>query len=214
MRRGRRAPSAGFGSYLSARTGYFIFFAVLFVVGVGFGAAAVRALGDAQKAELLDYLEVYLRGLGRGVPETPPNVLWRQAVMSNLRTVALMWASGLVVVGLLVAPAVVFLRGFVIGFAVGFLSYELGLRGILIALLAVFPQNILAVPATLTIAVATASYSVAVVRRGRRRPGTDVSVAGYTIVVLGMVVLLLVASTLEAYVAPVLMRLIAGYGGG
>jgi len=214
VRRGRRAPSAGFGSYLSARTGYFIFFAVLFVVGVGFGAAAVRALGDAQKAELLDYLEVYLRGLGRGVPETPPNVLWRQAVMSNLRTVALMWASGLVVVGLLVAPAVVFLRGFVIGFAVGFLSYELGLRGILIALLAVFPQNILAVPATLTIAVATASYSVAVVRRGRRRPGTDVSVAGYTIVVLGMVVLLLVASTLEAYVAPVLMRLIAGYGGG
>ncbi len=212
--RGAGASASGLAAYLSARTGYFVFFIALFIVAVGFGAAAVRALTDAQKAELLDYLEVYLRGLGRGIPQTPSRELWHQAVSSTLRTAALLWASGLVVLGLLVAPVIVFMRGFVVGFAVGFLTYEMGMRGVLLATLSVFPQNLLSVPATLVIAVASSSYSLSVLRRRGSRSGSGrVSIAGYTVIVLAMMVLLVVASTIEAYVAPVFMRLIAGYGG-
>lgn len=215
MRRSRGAGANGLASYLSARTGYFVFFIALFVVAVGFGAAAVRALTETQKAELLDYLEVYLRGLGRDVPQTPSRDLWQQAVSSALRTAALLWASGLVVVGLVVAPAAVFMRGFVVGFAVGFLTYEMGMRGVLLATLAVFPQNLLSVPATLVTAVASSSYSMSILRRRSRHSGAGrIGVAGYTVVVLAMMALLVIASTIEAYVAPVFMRLIAGYGGG
>ncbi|MDP2871326.1 MAG: stage II sporulation protein M [Bacillota bacterium] len=215
MRRARSAGPGGFGAYLSARAGYFAFFTALFVVAVGFGAAAVRALSEAQKAELLDYLEVYLRGLGRSMPATPGSELWYQAVSASLRTAALLWASGLVALGLLLAPAVVFMRGFVVGFAVGFLTHELGMRGILLATLAVFPQNLLSVPATLVIATASSSYSLSILRRRGSRAGAGrVNVAGYTIIVLAMMALLVLAATIEAYVAPVFMRLISGYGGG
>ncbi len=188
-----------------------MFFVALFVVGVGFGAAAVRALGEAQKSELLSYLEVYLRGLTGGSTQTPPGELWRQAVASSLRTAALLWAAGPVVIGLLIAPVIVFMRGFVIGFAVGFLTYELGVRGILIAVFAVFPQNLLAVPALVTIAVACASFSLMMLRR-RERSNFGADFAGYTVIALAMMVLLVLAASFESYVAPILMRLLSGIG--
>lgn len=209
MRRARRNRPSGVGEYLASRAGYYVFFVALFVVGVGFGAAAVRALGDAQKSELLNYLEVYLRGLTGGSTQTPPGELWRQAVTSSLRTAALLWAAGPVVIGLLIAPVIVFMRGFVIGFAVGFLTYELGVRGILIAVFAVFPQNLIAVPALMTIAVACASFSVLMLRRRERtRFGTEF--AGYTVLIILMMILMVLAASFEAYIAPVLMRLLSG----
>jgi len=213
VRRTRRSSrSQGPARYLSARAGYFAFFIALFVVGVGFGASAVRALGDAHQAELVEYLEVYLRGLSAGGRDIPANELWQQAVAANLRTIGLLWASGPVVVGLLLAPAVIFMRGFVIGFAVGFLSFEFGLRGVLLALLGVFPQNLVAVPAILVIGVATTSFSVYVLRRKPHKVSFGAELASYTVIVLAMMVLVVAACTFEAYVAPVLMRLLAGYG--
>jgi stage II sporulation protein M len=191
-----------------------VFFAALFVVGVGFGAAAVRALGPTHQAELVEYLEVYLRGLSTGGQEVAPSDLWRQAVTNNIRTVALLWASGPVVVGLLLAPAIIFVRGFVIGFATGFLSYEFGLRGVLLALLGVLPQNLLAVPALLVVGSVTASFSAFVLRRRPERRSSFASeLAAYTVVVLAMMLVLVLSCTVEAYVAPVLMRLVVGVGG-
>ena len=214
LRRVRRSRSSGPGQYLSARAGYYVFFVVLFVVGVGFGAAAVRALDDAQKAELLGYMEGYLHGLGESGPQVPAAEIWRGAVTSTLRTAALLWAAGPVVVGLLLAPAIIFMRGFVIGFAVGFLAYEMSLRGVLLAAVGVFPQNLIAVPAILSIAVVSTAFSVRMLRPKRHAGGSFGSdFAGYSLIVLAMMALLAVASTFEAYVAPVLMRLVAGAGG-
>jgi uncharacterized membrane protein SpoIIM required for sporulation len=97
--------------------------------------------------------------------------------------------------------------------AVGFLSFEFGLRGVLLAILGVFPQNLIAVPAMLVAAVATTSFSVYVLRRKpARQTSFGSELASYTVIILAMIVLVIAASTFEAYVAPVLMRLFAGFG--
>lgn len=191
-----------------------MFLAVLFVVGVGFGAAAVGALGPSHQAELVEYLETYLRGLAAGQQEVAPGQLWRQAVASNLRTAALLWASGPVVLGLLLAPAIVFTRGFVIGFAAGFLSYEFGLRGILLSAVGVLPQNLVAVPALLILSSITASFSLYVLRRPGRQRTFGAELAAYTARTLAMMLALVLACAIEAYVAPVLMRLVTGVAAG
>ena len=56
----------------------------------------------------------------------------------------------------------IFFKGFVLGFTVGFLISEYSFRGILIALAAVFPQNLLVIPVYIIAAVLSIYISLSI----------------------------------------------------
>lgn len=72
-----------------------------------------------------------------------------QSILDNvLKTAALLFVLGLTVIGAPLVLGIVFLRGFVLGFTVGFLIQETSLNGLILAAAAVLPpHNVVAVPA-------------------------------------------------------------------
>ena len=202
----------GIKGYLKDASPYYFFAALLVVLGVVFGAIAVNALSGQQKAELVDYLQVFLRGLSAKLGDIDSGLVFRQSVANNLKTAGLVWLLGATVLGAPLTVVLLFVRGFVIGFSVGFLVSEMGAKGLLLALLAVFPQSVIAVPVMIALGVSSLAFSVLIVRQrvGRFKVNLAEEFLAYTFSCLVLSAVLLGASLIEAYVTPVFMGLIVG----
>lgn len=112
---------------MKEQTPLYIFVAVLFLVGVVFGALIVSALTLDQQQELGDYMGNFFVTVDQqGLPAAPDSY-WSIAAL-NLKWVGLIWILGLSVIGLPGILILDFLKGVLIGFTVGCLVSQYSWR--------------------------------------------------------------------------------------
>lgn len=198
--------------HLRQRAGLYFLAALAFTLGVALGALSLGALDDAQRLELAHYVQFFLQSLADPAMAPDAREVLRQTLATQLRTGALMYALGLSVVGAPLCLAVLLVRGFIGGFAVAFLVGYQGWSGVLMAVLAVLPQHLLAAPSLVVLAVAALTFAGQVAARRRHPEPAWRALAGFTVTALGCLLVLAVASLVEAYVAPAWLRLLAGLG--
>jgi stage II sporulation protein M len=193
---------------IKEQTPLYIFVAVLFLVGVVFGALIVSSLTLDQQQELGDYLGNFFVTVDQqGLPAAPDSY-WSIAAL-NLKWVGLIWILGLSVIGLPGILILDFLKGVLIGFTVGCMVSEYSWHGLLFALVSVAPHNLVLIPVLLVSSAAAIAFSLLMIRSrvlgGRRTPVTR-PFAMYTLLSLGMAALVLGVSGFEAWVTPAMMR--------
>ncbi|SHE44912.1 stage II sporulation protein M [Seinonella peptonophila] len=185
----------------------YLFVTVLLMMGVIFGAVLVNVLDGTQKEGLLNYLGYFFQGL-RQNEIADPEIMFQHAIGDHLKTVGIMWILGISIIGMPVILILIFLKGLVVGFTVGFLVHQLSWKGFWFAFVSVVPQNLFIIPAMIIIAVLGLHFSITLVRnrlikhRGRIYP----QFVSYSLVVTMLVGSLLVAAGMEAYLSPWLMK--------
>lgn len=199
--------------YIRANIVAYFFLILIFIIGIVIGAMAVKTLPEEQKTELATYLHFFLQGLVEhpaGLGDT--SSLLPSVIGNNIKIIAIMWLLGFTIVGIPFVLFLVCLRGFIIGFTVGFLVNEYVMRGLVFAIVAVLPHNFLAVPAILATGVAATTFSLMLVRRKHKNKGNLLykSIA-YSILCLVMVMIMFVAALIEVYISPVFMKTIAHF---
>lgn len=180
----------------------------LFVIGVIFGALALRSIDGSARLDLVRQISDSVQVLRTG-PEPAGGVLLREALVRHVKQLALFWVLAISLVGALGAMLLPLVWGFRSGFTVAFLAAEMGGRGMLVAAAGHLPQSLLEVPAVILAATASVGFAVEVIRswRVRRRlAGFYEALAGYTGTLLSAGVLLLGAAVVEGYVTPHLIR--------
>ena len=199
------------GAYLKTNIVAYFFMILIFVIGVVVGALAVKTLPDEQKTELISYLRIFFTGLTQGTENTMFGSHVLSSVMfNNTKTIVLMWILGFTIVGIPFVLFILFTRGFIIGFTVGFLVNEYVMSGLLFALASVLPHNFFAIPAILVTSVSATKFSLMLVRH--RTQGTInlwYEAAGYSLLCALMLGVMLFAALLEVYISPVFMKLVA-----
>ena len=197
--------------YIRANIVAYFFMTLIFMIGIVVGAMAVKTLPAEQKLELAGYLQVFFQGLTEhpaGLPNT--QVLLSSALSNNLRIIAIIWLLGFTIVGIPFVLFIICLRGFIIGFTVGFLINEYVMKGLLFAIAAVLPHNFLAVPAVLAAGVAAATFSLMLVRRKHTsKDHLFYNSLAYSAFCFAMLVLMIGAALIEVFISPVFMKLIA-----
>jgi len=186
---------------------------LIFLMGVIFGSLSVKVLPESQKAELAEDLMVFFRGFGGPGQTGGAAPSSRQALYNNLKTVLLALVLGLSVIGSPGILVLLFLRGFIIGFTVGFLVDEMAARGIVLAAVSVLPQNIFIIPAILAGCEVSLAFAVALAqdRLSHKRVPIYPQFLFTVIVSAGAALLLILGSAVETYVAPVFIRLASKY---
>jgi stage II sporulation protein M len=210
MKRNRsRMGRAGqaFQLHVQNQMSLYLFVVVLFMMGVIFGAIIVNTLSPVQKENLLTYLGHFFRGLDQQTI-AEPKIAFQHTLGSHLKTIGLMWILGVSVIGVPFIFVLLFLKGLVIGFTVGFLVSQLSWQGLWFAFLAVVPHNLLVVPALMMVAVSGTSFSLLLAKNRliQRRGTIYPQFMSYSVLVTIMVGVLMLASFFEAYVSPALMR--------
>ncbi len=198
------------GQYVRTNLVVFLLILVIFAAGIISGALGIKSLSEKQQWDLLSYVDLVLQGSGDWQVDNLG--LARQAVWSNVKLIALMWFLGLTVLGIPVILVIVFMRGAVLGFTVGFLVREKAFTGVLLTFLTILPQNLLFIPALLLAAIGSVSFSLNLVRgKFARSLALSQYFLGYT-ALFGVIFLAAsIGGLVEAYVSPAFIKLIALY---
>ena len=199
-----------FNIYLKANIVAYFFMILILVIGIVIGALAVKILPDEQKSELINYLHIFFTGLSQGNDDASANNMIGMVMFNNIKTVVLMWILGFTIIGIPFVLFILFTRGFIIGFTVGFLVNEYVMRGLLFAFASILPHNLFAVPAMLVLGVSATTFSLMLVRRKTYdKINIWYEAVRYSMVCIMVLAVMLVAALLEVYISPVFMKLAA-----
>ncbi|SHI56320.1 stage II sporulation protein M [Geosporobacter subterraneus DSM 17957] len=191
-----------------------IYFIVIlfFVVGISSGAFTVKALSDQHKGELISYMQNFFQVLNQSTFDAF-SVL-KQSLVNNLQTGILTWILGVTIIGIPLILLIIVIRGFIIGFTVGFLIEQMGIKGFLFCVFAILPQNLFIIPGIIIIAVIAVSFSVMLIK-SKLNKNYQVDMVRqfvlYSTIVAAVFLVILLGSFIEAYITPIFMRFISQY---
>lgn len=123
----------------------YVFMVVLFLTGIIFGAVLVNSMGFVQKQDLFFHLDHYFELTNSGDEVLSKDIL-KKSFLFHVKYLMLLFILGLTIIGLPAIWILIFSKGLVIGFSVGFMVNQLGLKGLLLSALSIAPQNLLIIP--------------------------------------------------------------------
>ncbi len=193
--------------HLQDNASLYVFVIILFMMGVIFGAIVVNSLNFAQKQDLFYYLSQFFKDVASG-NETNNAHIWTQSYIDNMKYVALIAVLGISVIGLPLILILLFLKGMVVGFTVGFLVNQMGWSGFLLASGSMMPQNLIVVPCFIIMGMSAMAFSIRLIRKQFSRRGEAMMpiIKQYMFVVGCIAVLFILAASIEAYISPYLLK--------
>jgi stage II sporulation protein M len=123
----------------------YLFMIILFLTGIIFGAVIVNSMSFVQKQDLFFYLQRFFGQVADDQQLGNTEIL-KDSFFYHAKYLFLLFVLGLSVIGLPIVWILLFIKGLVVGFSVGFIVNQLGAKGLLLASLSIAPQNILIIP--------------------------------------------------------------------
>ncbi|WGG44062.1 stage II sporulation protein M [Rossellomorea sp. DA94] len=201
--------------HVQAHSSIYLFIITLFLMGIIFGAIVVNSLSFAQKEDLYFYLSKFFSEMEDG-SMTSAEELFRQSFLHNVKYLGLMWLLGISIIGLPLIFVLLFMKGVVVGFSVGFLVNQMGWSGFLLSFVSVLPQNIIIIPAFIFIGAISANFSLTLIRKIFMRQSSSMQfqmipfLSKYVIFMVVAIGIVTVAASIEAYLSPTLMEAVIG----
>lgn len=200
--------------YLQRRLVVYAVAAAVFGFGLAAGGVAVGHVDERDAAELSTYLNGYVRQA-----TASPGALAAPAgpgltLDSVGRGALLPFVLGLTVIGSPFILALLFLRGFALGFTLAFLVREYSYKGVLLATASILPQSLFSVPAALLAAGASLTFALAAAKimLGKRDEGTAITHGILCLICIAVASsLFALAAWVQGSVTPVLVELVARY---
>jgi stage II sporulation protein M len=204
----KRLYQSDAASYFREHSSIFLFIVVLFLMGVIFGAIVVNSMSITQKEDLFYYLSQFFGQVSDGTV-TDDNDLFLQSFLHNSKFIGLMWILGISIIGLPIILILLFLKGMVVGFTVGFLVSQMGWKGFLLAFASILPQNLIIIPVFILMAAFSVIFSMRMIKRQFMKKYASPIMPffkRYIVALIAAVLFISAASGVEAYLSPWLMK--------
>lgn len=181
----------------------YLFMIILFLTGIIFGAVIVNSMNFIQKQDLFFYLE---RFFNHTVNDQGINrfMVFQESLFYHLKYLSLIFILGLSVIGLPVVWVLLFIKGLVVGFSVGFIVSQLGSEGLLFATLSIAPHNLLVIPIYIIAGSFAMVFALALMKKLFSRRSADslfIPFVNYIVVFSLLLILSIGAAFLESYVS-------------
>ncbi|GGJ94380.1 stage II sporulation protein M [Lentibacillus kapialis] len=188
----------------------YIFMTILFLTGIIFGAIIVNSMNFVQKQDLFFYLERFFGDISEEERTNSSEVL-KSSLLYHVKYLFILFVLGLSVIGLPVIWILLFLKGLVVGFSVGFMVNQLGANGLFLASISIAPQNLLVIPIYIVAGSLSMIFSMILLRKlfsWRISQPVLQSFGKYAVLFASLMVFSLAAAALEAYVSNEAMELL------
>lgn len=189
----------------------YLFLMMAFILGVSAGAFTVNGLSTVQRDELSNYFQGFLQLLNNQSIES--SELFSTSLMENLKLIGLLWILGVTIIGIPFIFVIMGIKGFIIGFSSGFIINALSLRGVLFTIFALLPKEIIIVPCLIAIGVNGINFSMQIAKNRTTheslKNNLKTSLVSYCFVTAFYSCILVAGVMIDAYLTPVLVRMIA-----
>ncbi|WLD91903.1 stage II sporulation protein M [Alkalihalobacillus sp. AL-G] len=204
-----------FSQHLQEHSSLYTFTIVLMMMGIIFGAIIVNSLSSMQKEDLFHYLGRFFGQVSEGEVASS-SAMFTQSFFHYLKYIGLIWILGLSIIGLPVILVLLFLKGMVVGFTVGFLVNQMGWQGFLLSFVSVLPQNLILIPSFIFVTTAAVAISMTLIKgqfSNRITIPLMPLIGRYTLTVMMIMIIVAGASFIEAFISPVLIKATLGLFG-
>jgi stage II sporulation protein M len=188
----------------------YLFVCILFLMGIVFGALIVNALTMQQKQEVGQYVNSFFHSADEVSANQVPveTSSFADTLWSHVRWLLFIWLLGLSIAGAPLILLLNFLKGLLLGFTIGFLSGQWAWKGLVIAFIAVAPQNLVIVPAMIICSVSAISFSALFIQTKLFQHSRTIAkpLGHFTSLTFMFVGLMIIVTLLEMYVSPALLR--------
>jgi stage II sporulation protein M len=192
--------------------GIYITVTLFFVIGISIGAITIKALGYNEKQNLVLFMNKFFQIVDK--EQIKGASIFYQSLKNNFQTIFFIWFLSITVIGIPVTLFIISFRGFIVGFAVAFFIDGMGLKGIILTILTILPQNIIYIPCIVALAAISIKYSLNVLKRNLGNGAVQHyrnNILNYTIIVSIIFVIMCFGSLVEAYLSPQLLKSISNY---
>lgn len=190
-------------NHIREHTTIYLFMVILFLTGIIFCAVIVNSMNFIQKQDLFFYVERFFKQIS--LEESAENkVILIGSFVYHIKYLLLLFVLGLTIIGLPIIWILVFVKGLVVGFSVGFIVNQLGLKGLLFAALSIAPQNFLVIPIYIIAGSLSMIFSLklfAILLNRHISSPIYQLFSRYIVVYLFLIAISFVSSLLEAFIA-------------
>jgi stage II sporulation protein M len=191
-----------FVTYVRRHTGLVVLLVGALGLGIIAGALLAGAVDGADRIALARDVQSLVQS-GEG------NLSFLELLQTSLprylHMAGLLWLLGVTLVGFVGVPALMFWRGLVTGFSVGFLIDVLGWQGLVLSLAVIVPQNVIALTALMVGGSASVLFSLGLWQRRFHHFKSELM--RFTGLVAATAAALVVAACLEAALGLALTKL-------
>ncbi len=187
--------------HISENRWQYFLITLIFLTGVFVGDYKALGLAGGVRSHLIGLIDNYLKG---GVSaDLDKQVILINSFLNQAKSIVAVWFLGLTIIGMPIILAVVFLKGFSLGFTISFLVQEKAVSGVLISFLSILPQNLVYIPLLIIWSVVGINFSV-YIARGRIGSGIPLGkgLISYSILMLVFLLIVVVGALIEAYLSP------------
>lgn len=174
--------------------------AILFSMGIIFGLLAAGVLDMDQKEQLVNFIQQSFHTK----INFQNHAYTRQTIVANIQTVFFLFFMGISVIGVPLALLLIFTRGFILGFSIGFLFQNMGFKGFILTLTGVLPHNLLIIPALflMVIAVIDCAAALTKIRFTRKQVSIGPELVKCATITCIVLAIMICAGLVQGYVTP------------
>ena len=178
---------------------------ILFIIGIFVGVMLINNSNQLQLDEINIYIEDFIEKM-KDIKTINRADLIFASIRSNIFLTMALWAAGTTVIGIPVVLGVILFRGVCLGYTMAAITCSLGkLKGICFCITSLLCQNILFIPAVITLGVSSIKLYKSIIK-DRRRENIKVEILRHTIISSLMGIVLVFSSIIENTVSITILK--------
>lgn len=190
----------------SKKINYFVVTILLF--GVISGSIFLVILDSGDKSGTVLQIQTFISNLSNN--KVDGGLALRSSLIINYIFVGLIWGLGLSIIGIIFNIFLTYIKGFVVGFSVASIFATYNYKGIFMALLYLFPHQILNVIVVCVLTIYSIMFSlnlleIIVTKKVKKNYNM---LKRYVVILLFSIIISFISSILEVYLFPNLLKII------
>lgn len=195
-----------FINYVKANSKEYILVVLLFLIGIFLGVMIINNSDTANIEETSQYIKDFIENFKITENINKLN-LTTESIKNDIILTIILWLAGTTVIGVPIVLIVITFRGICLGYTISAITYTLGTgKGILFSLITLCLQNVLFIPAVLTLGVSSIKLYKSIIQ-DRRKENIKIEIIRHTIISIIMSVVLIMSAIVENFISiPILQN--------
>ena len=184
----------------------YILVILIFIIGLFMGVMFINNTSIENENIIINYITEFKEKFSLMENIDKANLV-ANSIKNNIFLAIIIWLAGTTIIGMPVVLGLILFRGFCLGYTISAITYTFGVgKGFLFCILSKFLQNILFIPALLTMGVSSIKLYKSIIN-DRRKENIKIEIVRHTIISIMMLGVLIIASFIENEVSVSLLKM-------
>lgn len=187
---------------------FFFILSLIFLFGIIVGALFIKAFDPKSKLMLLKMSSPYFYNVINKTYSL--SNVFKASIFSNLFFLILTFFIGLSNFGIIINPILLFIKGCLLGYNVGYLINSFSTRGFFVSIGGIYPQYILYIPALISVSALSIimSYRYKLTPNRRIVKPKRLDLTDYSLMFIFFLFVFFIGSLYEGFIAPIFLSLV------